>query len=45
MKCVFCQKEKIKKISFDNLFSKKEDMYLCEECKKQININATNIGD
>lgn len=45
MKCVFCQKEEIKRINFDNLFSKKEDIYFCDECKKQININTMNIGE
>ena len=41
MKCMYCKKEIVEKLSFNNVFSKKDSLVLCEECKYNIDINIT----
>ena len=43
MKCMYCKKEIVEKLSFNNVFSKKDSLVLCEECKYNIDINITGI--
>ena len=45
MKCSFCSLETKKKLGFDTLFSKKEDFYLCANCREHININILEVGE
>ena len=43
MKCMYCKKEILEKLSFSSLFSKKDSLVLCEECKYNIDINISEI--
>ena len=45
MKCSFCSLEIKKKLGFDTLFAKKEDLYLCASCKEHIDINVLEVGE
>lgn len=44
MKCMYCKKEIVEKLSFNNVFSKKDSLVLCEECKYNIDINITELA-
>ena len=45
MKCMYCKKEIVEKLSFNNVFSKKDSLVLCEECKYNIDINITELAE
>ena len=45
MKCMYCKKEIVEKLSFNNVFSKEDSLVLCEECKYNIDINITELAE
>ena len=42
---MYCKKEIVEKLSFNNVFSKKDSLVLCEECKYNIDINITELAE
>ena len=42
---MYCKKEIVEKLSFNNVFSKKNSLVLCEECKYNIDINITELAE
>ncbi|MGX7112291.1 ComF family protein [Gemella cuniculi] len=45
MKCEFCRDNIKEVLSFENIFSKKEKLILCNNCKKYLDINIITVGE